>query len=355
MKQDHVLKLISAANALGGQELALEVYDRLGNKDLPLEIQKEIAGLMAGKASLQEKVFDDEVRRFMLSITGTIDIKDAMAHLGARKKETRAAMYATIQAMEAEGLITRTSSRHGVYRLVDRAPHVMDLGAPVEPPVDLELALGLHRMVYLFPRNIVLVSGEKDAGKTAFSLNAAWLNRDRIHVTYFNSEMGLEELRNRLRKFPQEEYPWEEWSKIAWVEKAHNFEDLIDPDGFNIIDFLEVGAEAYTVTEDIRRVFDRLDRGLLLIVMQKRSYKDFAVGGEGTLEKARLAINLEHVGGTNLCRITVAKNWRTAERPRGQVCKYNVFSGGEMRTVGDWGYPPDQAEAPKKNTKGFQF
>lgn len=185
------------------------------------------------------------------------------------------------------------------------------------------------------------MSGEKDAGKTAFAMNVAYMNRNAWKVRYFNSEMGLEELRGRLKKF---NYPMKDWQAITWIEQAKQFEDHIDPNGLNIIDFLEVGSEAFTVTDDIRRVFDKLQNGLLLIVMQKRTYKEYAVGGEGTLEKARLAVNLEHKNGENLARITVAKNWTGLDNPKWKVCKYKVFSGGVMSMVDYW-YDPERGEA----------
>jgi hypothetical protein len=181
-------------------------------------------------------------------------------------------------------------------------------------------------------------------------MNAAWMNRENWNVHYFNSEMGIEELRGRLAKF---NYEKAEWSKITWHEQANQFEDHIDPNGLNIIDFLEVGAEAFIVTEDIKRVFDKLKKGLLLIVMQKRSYKEYAVGGEGTLEKARLAINLEHSNGENLARITVAKNWHGTDNPKWKVCKYKVFSGGVMKMDKYW-EDADRSEASgAKAPKGF--
>ena len=276
------------------------------------------------------------------------------AWLGLKSADEREEMADILVEMEREGSITRVGSRQGVYRGVDRSPHTMQLWQGNDTPLRIELPLGLHEIVNLYSRNVILIAGEKDAGKTAMSLNAAYLNRDRMTVKYFNSEMGAKELETRLDLFG---YDRKEWRKIQFVERATKFEDLIDPDGFNIIDFLEVGAEAYAVVEDIRRCFDRLDKGLILIVMQKRSYKDYAVGGEGTLEKARLAVNLERrepVG--SVCRITVAKNWTGKIRsPRGWECRYKVFSGGRIESAGIGWYDPDVEEAINEHDRPRGF
>jgi hypothetical protein len=348
-----ILKIISGMADKGSDTgLIAEVYDRLSQGvEIPLDLQQRALGIIAGQKHLDKQIFEKDVRRFMLSITGTIDTRDVIAFFEARK-EQKGQLYAVIQQMEADGIITRTGNRHGVYRLVDRDPRIMNLSDPEQTPIKIELPFLLHDLVTLFPKNIILVSGEKDAGKTAFAMNVAYMNRETWKVRYFNSEMGLEELRGRLKKFG---YPMKDWESITWIEQAKNFEDNIDPDGLNIIDFLEVGSEAYTVTEDIRRAFDKLRNGILLIVMQKRSYKEYAVGGEGTLEKARLAINLEHKDGKNIARITVAKNWTSTDSPKWKVCKYSVFSGGVMRMDEYWERPDKDISSPAKPPKREGF
>jgi len=330
-------------------ELMAEVYEKLAGEGLPAEIQKQALEIIAGRKRLEGEIFDKDVQDFVLSITGKISVRDVVSFFDARGDQKRR-VYEIMRQMETDGVITRTGTQHGVYRLVDRNPHIMDLDATDEKAADIYLPMLLHTMVELYPRNIILVSGEKDAGKTCFALNVAYANRDKFPVRYFNSEMGSMELRRRLVKFPSS-FRLAEWKKIVWMEQARQFEDHIDPNGLNIIDFLEVGSEAFTVTDDIRRVFDKLDKGLLLIVMQKRSYKEYAVGGEGTLEKARLAINLEHSGGDNIARITVAKNWKGDVRPRGKVCKYKIVQGGDLSMDGGW-YDPERGETFSQR-KGF--
>jgi hypothetical protein len=272
------------------------------------------------------------------AMTGWLDIKAL-----TEREET----MTILEDLERRRVIIRAGNKHGTYRGVDKDPHVMKLWAAKRDPLNVILPFNLHKIVKVYPKNVILVAGEKDAGKTAFALNTSYMNRDVMKVRHFNSEMGVEELEARLTLF---NYSRPEWDKITWIERANRFEDLIDPDGFNIIDFLEVGADAYAVVEDIKRVFDRLTDGLLLIVMQKRSYKEWAVGGEGTLEKARLAVNLKNRGRENVCRITVAKNW-TGEiaHPKGYECQYKVWSGGRMEMTTKRWYDPDieEAIAPK--------
>jgi hypothetical protein len=280
------------------------------------------------------------VEKYVGELTGETSIGALHSWYDVKTITERQESVSILNEMAAKRVIVWVGRKHGIFRPVDKNPQIMILGMPKRDRVSIHLPFNLHTLVNLYPRNIVMCAGEKDAGKTTFALNAAYANRDRIHVTYFNSEMGPEELEARLVLFPDARLS--EWRKITWIERASRFEDFIDPDGFNIIDFLEVGADAYAVVEDIKRVFDRLMGGVLLIVMQKRSYKEWAVGGEGTLEKARLAVNLERRAGIgNVCRITVAKNWTGVIRhPRGYECLYKIYRGGKMEMNGEW-YDPD--------------
>jgi KaiC/GvpD/RAD55 family RecA-like ATPase len=288
------------------------------------------------------------VEKYVKELTGETSIGALHAWYEVKSITERQETLDILTDMAAKRDITWVGRKHGVFRPVDRDPHIMILGLPKEKALKIELPFALHTLVNLYPRNVVLVAGEKDSGKTTFAANVAYANRDRMPVRYFNSEMGAAELESRLALFPDARLS--EWKKITWIERATRFEDFIDPNGFNIIDFLEVGADAYAIVEDIKRVFDRLVDGLLLIVMQKRSYKEWAVGGEGTLEKARLAVNLERRQGVgNICRITVAKNWTGVIRhPRGYECAYKIYNGGKMEISGEWYDPEDLAALADK-------
>jgi len=202
-------------------ELMAEVYEKLAGEGLPAEIQKQALEIIAGRKRLEGEIFDKDVQDFVLSITGKISVRDVVSFFDARGDQKRR-VYEIMRQMETDGVITRTGTQHGVYRLVDRNPHIMDLDATDEKAADIYLPMLLHTMVELYPRNIILVSGEKDAGKTCFALNVAYANRDKFPVRYFNSEMGSMELRRRLVKFPSS-FRLAEWKKIVWMEQARQF------------------------------------------------------------------------------------------------------------------------------------
>jgi hypothetical protein len=298
------------------------------------------------------------IEGYISTLTGETSIGAMMTWLDIRSMTERQETMAILTEMAAKRDVVWTGRKHGVFRPVDRNPRIMHLGGIKRDPSRIRLPLDLHTIVHLYPKNVIIVAGEKDAGKTSFAMNTAYMNRETLPVKYLNSEMGEEELEARLLLFPDARLS--EWRKITWIEQSSKFEDAIDPDGLNIIDFLEIGSDAYAVVEDIKAVFDRLNKGLLLIVMQKRSYKEHAVGGEGTLEKARLAINLEHRSSVgNVCRITVAKNWTgKIMHPRGWECEYKIFNGGKMEMTNKGWCDPIAEEAlhdqDTGSTRGFK-
>ena len=127
----------------------------------------------------------------------------------------------------------------------------------------------LEEKVKILPKNIIIIGGTPDGGKTAFLLNVASMNRNSHNIFYFTSEMGLDELQERVDLMGIVREEWH--SKITTIERSSNFSDVIRPDGLNIIDFLELSGDDYLkVGEHIRRIWEKLTTGVCFIAIQKR-------------------------------------------------------------------------------------
>ena len=188
----------------------------------------------------------------------------------------------------------------------------------------LLLPLGIREFVKIMPKNIIIVGGSKSSGKTAFLLNTAHMNRGRKEgVYYYNSEMAAEELRVRIDEF---EHPFQEWTKIHFKERSGNFADLIrqHPDAVHIIDFIEMSDEFYKIGFYIREIHDALGKGVAIIAIQKNVGTDYALGGQRSIEKARLVLALDH----GVMKIVDAKIFaRKGINPRGLIMKYKLLGG----------------------------
>jgi predicted ATP-dependent serine protease len=107
------------------------------------------------------------------------------------------------ERMVTEGLLER-GTRRGQFRRIEKEAEIIDFAnADCSTILDLRwpAPFNLQRLVNLYPKNIVIVAGATNAGKTALLLNVVQVNMDRHRVVYFSSEMGPEELRLRLEKF----------------------------------------------------------------------------------------------------------------------------------------------------------
>lgn len=196
---------------------------------------------------------------------------------------------------------------------------------------DLILPFHLHEYCFLYRKNIMIISGSKDAGKTAILLNIIRLNMAKHRILYFSSEMVEDELASRLRK--DDRLRLEDW-RFEPYERSYDFEQVIEPDALNIIDFLELGGEEteyYMGVSLVRKIYDKLDKGVAIIACQKNRHAELPKGGAGLLEKARIALSLD----PNKATLTVAKNWAAGitTTPRGRRWKFQLVGGIKLVNV----------------------
>ena len=227
-----------------------------------------------------------------------------------------------------EGILERISQ--GTFRRIEQDCADIDIWSADVTPLPIKYPLGLHEFVNTYPKNIIVVAGEPDAGKTAFLLNLARLNMCQHEVVYFSSEMGRIELRTRLEKF---NVPMDEWKRVAWKERAADFAPMIRPNAVNIIDFLEIHENFFEVGKLIKQIFDKLENGIAVIALQKPKGRDEGLGGQRGLEKPRLYLSMS----PGLLKIVKAKNWRHENiNPNGMMRKWRLGGGCHFKTEGDW-------------------
>lgn len=195
---------------------------------------------------------------------------------------------------------------------------------------DLILPFGIHNFCFLYRKNVMVLMGSKEAGKTAIMLNIIKDNMTRLRelnrrLVYFSSEMVEDELAGRLAKANG-------LRLTDWVfepfERSYDFDQVIDADGANLIDFLELGGDDnqyYKGVSLVRKCYDKLDRGVLIIAVQKNRDADLPKGGSGLLEKARIVLSLD----PGKAKLTTAKNWadNVTMSPRGLTWHFQLVGG----------------------------
>ena len=226
-----------------------------------------------------------------------------------------------LRRLVKDGTIERVGSRNGQFRLIDNALDEMDWrSAEIGNYYGLKMPLGLHNLMNFYPKNIMVVAGAPNAGKTSFVLNIAKLNRDK-DICYFNSEMGPEELRERLYGF--EDSAKDTWDHVKFYDRNRNFADVIRPNDLNIIDFLEVANDFFLIAEEIRKIHDRLDKGVAVICLQKKKGAEMGRGAEFSLEKPRIYFSLDF----QKLKIVKCKNYKHGNNVNGKEIEFRLING----------------------------
>jgi len=235
------------------------------------------------------------------------------------KTNRRVILHRLVEAKTLE----RHPKKNGLYRRIENESPVIEWEtADISATIPLNWPFELENYALIYPKNIAVIAGAPNAGKTAFLLNVIKLNMDKHKIHYYSSEMGPEELKLRLSKF----------GNIKWRfdprERSINFADVIYPDDINIIDYIEItSGEFYLIGEELRAIFDKLRKGIAIVALQKKKGAELGRGAEFSLEKPRLYLSMD--SGT--LKIIKAKNWAMAgENPNGVEFSFKLVAGASF-------------------------
>jgi hypothetical protein len=277
----------------------------------------------------------EEVRQWLLLQDGYFSVTDCYKELHLVTKEEKSAARVALHRAKGKE-IEKYGDKAGHYRRVDGDCEILDFMAAPQDHMRLELPFKLNQLVHVYPKNICIIAGTFDSGKTAFLMEVARMNMREHKVHYFSSEMGEQELRRRLEKTGE---PLSAWQAVDFRERSGNFADVIHPDDINIIDFLEIHEDAWLIGKHIRQIFDRLNKGAAFIGIQKKPGNDVGVGGIASAEKARLYINMDRSREDKRLvnvKIEKAKNWAQAANPNGLLLHCSIEGGCRFHVLRDW-------------------
>lgn len=323
------------------------------NCDPPFDLSEIPVKIQSAMTHAKQRVgkLSDEVEEWILSTSGNFLSTDIYSclHLSTREDKKNLSIILKRFCEREKPLIKRVQGRNGQWCRIEDDVEVIDwMNAPTEEyPVDFPL--GISQLVKLYPGNIAVLAGASNAGKTSFMLELVRLNQKKHPVTYMNSEMGASELKIRLELF-HEVCPLSEWNFRA-IERSDNFADAIDPDGFNIIDFMEIYDEFWKLGGWIRDVHKKLGKGIAVIAIQKQAntkkgQNDFGRGGQLTIEKPRLYLAMDR----GIIKIVKGKIWRNhAQNPNGLERRFKIVNGWKFLPEDQW----SNEEEKKYDKYGF--
>jgi len=256
----------------------------------------------------------------------------------ALSPEHKDAARAALQRMATKrDLIERAGKKRGWYRRIDDSIERIDFRNASGAEYAIKLPFNLHLWVKLYPKEIIVIAGTKDAGKSAFSLNLIHDNMEEREVYYFSNEFSDSNLKDRLLQFGRDLNEW----KFHAIARSQDFQDVIKPEALNICDYLDVpeGLQPYEMNRLIDKIYRRLTTGSAVICLQKRQGSEWAVGAGSTAERARLYINLDKAttssgDGHNTLTVKVAKTPRYPKyNPCGWQWQYRLENGCDFKIV----------------------
>jgi hypothetical protein len=256
-------------------------------------------------------------------------LRDCYAELGLKDRNEKAQCRVIFRRLCEKGVLEPDRKMPGAYVIVNSSLDELDFMNADTTPFDIRFPMGVHELVEVYKKSVIVLAGEPNAGKTAYMLNIARKNMESQDVMYFSSEMGAAELQIRLKKF---NFPLETWKKVRWIAKSGDFHNAINPDGLNIIDYLEVAKDFYEIGGLLTEIFNSLNTGVAVVGLQKPAGRDTGVGGARTLDKARLYLSIE----PGVLKIVKGKLWRQDHiNPNGMYCKFTLGGGANFKIVED--------------------
>lgn len=278
------------------------------------------------------KMVKDAIESFVARSVGEFSYRDVCHNLHLMERGDKNNASKILSRMVERGDLTRTGKRDGIFRKPEEELALMNWRSANTTGLEIKFPLEIEKMVKIFPKSIIIVAGVKDGGKTAICLEFARLNKDKHDIYYFNSEMGEEEFRYRLELF---DVPFKTWDKGFYpYSKTESFHQVIRPNDFNVIDFLEITSpeDFISVADKIKKIYEALDKGIALIAIQKVYGRDTGRGDSLSTEKARLYLSVNR----GVMKIVSAKNWTTHVNPNGKVMHFKLVNGSRFLPQGEW-------------------
>jgi hypothetical protein len=301
--------------------------------DLIKEFSKEIvipSIEKPGKYDMDKRI-TDLARQWALAQPGVFMASEGIRWADLASRNDKHQFTNALARFAKEGLIERYGNRRGCYRRRDDYCNQLDVLAANTKPVKIRWPLGVEKQVVIYPKNIIIIAGEPNSGKSAFLLNTAHDNQGLFpnhKVKYFSSEMGPQELRVRLDKF---DGTLNDWTGVEFFERNGNFSDVIDPDGLNLIDYMQLTDNFWLISQYLNAIFDKLDNGLAVVAVQKKWGADMGRGQEFGLEIPRLYLAM----GQGKLKIVKAKAWDVLN-PNGKEITFKLVNGCKFIEQSHW-------------------
>jgi hypothetical protein len=311
---------------LEAHALAVGRATGLGDKEIKITMESAL-----NRVAKKDSSITAEIEEWVKACTGPFKIGELRKEMNMDfVREDKILISSILHRLKERLIIEPTGKVQGEYRTVVRDMEEIDWRTAPTDPMEIAWPLGIGEFVNVYPHNIIIIAGHKDAGKTATLLDITARNMSNFDIHYFTNEMGGSEARVRIGK--RKDLSPNQWDFHLW-SRADHYEDVIQPNGFNIIDYLEVAdSEEYKIKTYIARIWNKLDKGIAIIALQKPANRDVARGGDGTMDRARVYLALN----PGVVKMVSVKDWKGDKNPNGMQRRFRLVDGWEFIPDGGW-------------------
>lgn len=305
-------------------------------KDIPEKIKSAMNRQIRREMSMK-----DEIKEWIESKgvkNESIQVKDFYFESNVVKKEEKHAAIVAFKSLCDEGILQSCGQRSGEYRIVDRTDTEQEWWKDDGKPLKIVFPLGIEEFAKVFAGNVILLEGQKSQGKSTFALEFVRLNHGLFpgRALYQNIEMADSEIKDRFQSYEHEDIiKADEWRNIVKIiRQTEAWQDKIQPDGLNVVDYLLEYEKAYTLPKHIWEIHKKLKTGIALVAVQRDPFKPYPTGGRGVRDIPRLVISLIH----HTLRLEDVKSFwpSTYGNPTNLQIKYKQVAWCKWRADGTW-------------------
>ncbi|MDY0222993.1 MAG: bifunctional DNA primase/polymerase [Desulfobacterium sp.] len=363
---------------------------------------RTIANSIHNREQSKSDTLKSRIEEFIKDDTGFFTLSQLDSELGIMQSEKNNRKQ-ILHRMTQDGKLERGNQR-GLYRICDYQLAPLDFVNVKDAEVSLPLPLELSNHASVMPGDIVVIAGSTNGGKTCFVMNLVHsiLNGQAAKITditgekvsrnarisenyvYFNQygkniphskpvSVLLNEQMNSKSDPVNVRYLIAEGNPTIFKKRANNFsgglnsfikhpnfqhsnrqnsfQDVIDPNGINIIDYLRIYDNFWLIGDTITKILNKLENGIAIICIQKRSDKDFARGGEFSIENSALAFNLDTNKPHGHTATIMKLKYPIGENIDGMSRDFKIGGGANIKTISDWMYVKDKKQRSKINAE----
>ncbi len=295
---------------------------------------------------MTQKLTIEAVRSFLSLTHGTIRLKDIQEGMGIGTEEGKVYLRVIMSRLAENDFVKRLGKHDGNYRITElpKKPiewwkvenvQTLKLGFPLDP--DTQSGFGFADNIVTYPKDLHVVTGVSNQGKTAYCLNFILENMDNYPCRYITSEFNAVKFKDRMARY--------NWANILDENGEPKFEtipledeyyeDQIDPDKINVIDWINLPGDFWQIGTIMRSIQSKLNNGMCLISLQKSEEKTLGRGGDFSRDLASFYLAIDPIAkGVSARKLTVVKAKVCSQRYlEGVMFLFDIIQGAKFDKI----------------------